>query len=106
VGCGLIGGLLIHPEDNRAWGNGFAYHDIPTEILLVELLHSHPYNRAEAARALGMKREKAAVLTLIARLQDEQEWDVVKLAVLDALGISVTHGHSRRSSTLCITRKR
>lgn len=86
VGCGLIGVLLIHPEDNRAWGNGFAYHDIPTEILLVELLHSHPHNRAEAARALGMKREKAAVQPLIARVQDEQEWDVVKLAVLDALG--------------------
>jgi HEAT repeat protein len=86
VGCGFIGVLLIHPEDNRAWGNGFAYHGIPTEIMLVELLHSHPHNRAEAARALGIKREEAAVQPLIARVQDEQERDVVKLAGLDALG--------------------
>jgi len=33
-----------------------------------------------------MKREKAAVQPLIARVQDEQERDVVKLAGLDALG--------------------
>ena len=25
MGCGFIGVWLIHPEDNQAWGNGFAY---------------------------------------------------------------------------------
>jgi HEAT repeat protein len=82
----VIAVLLVSTIGNRAWGNGFAYHGISTQALLAGLRHPHPHNRAEAARSLGIRQEKAAVEPLLGRLQDEQERDAVKHAVLDALG--------------------
>jgi HEAT repeat protein len=82
---GIIGTLLLSTRVKQVWGNGFAYHGIPTEVLLAGLRHPQPENRAEAARILGMRHEKIAVEPLIALLQDEQERDIVKHAVLDAL---------------------
>lgn len=82
----LIAAVLLGSIGSRSWGNGFAYHGISTQALLAGLRHPHPDDRAEAARSLGIRQEKAAVEQLLARLQDEQERDVVKHAVLDALG--------------------
>lgn len=82
----LIAAVLFGGIGNQTWGNGFAYHGISTQALLDGLRHPHSHNRAEAARTLGIRQEKAAVEALLARLQDEQERDAVKHAVLDALG--------------------
>lgn len=69
-----------------AWGNGFAAHGIPLPALLAALQSPDPAQRLEAASVLGLRREKAAVAPLLARLQDAAEEEAVLRAVIEALG--------------------